>query len=435
MRRYKQVFHIGLIILVSLPLLTGCWDRLDPENMAFVIAIGVDPGPQNDYLFTFALAVPKTPSGGSSGGGQSSDGGPKKTIAVHTVEGSNIASALRVSQSFIARRLTLIHSKAFILGEDMGRKGVMPLLSEAVRNREFRRTVNIITTRGKAETYIQNILPTTEQDISLWFELELDPNNIGDIIPNRARFHEFIVDIENMGAGAITILSAPRPDIKKGSVKLSSENDESDAEASQPDVSKVYAGRLRRKGEVPVEFFGTAVYKSAVLEGFLSGSETRVLNMLRGEFIRSSWDFRDPSNEKLMLSVNMRAEKQCQIKVTRSGDEVTVSFHAAMEGELISVQTPVDYTLPESIEKLEQSIQSQLENQSVELLNKTLRQWGTDCYRINNHVKSTFSTWKEWEAFRWKDRIKDVHYEVETSFKLRGHGGQVGPAIEGDKMH
>ncbi|MFD0680668.1 MULTISPECIES: Ger(x)C family spore germination protein [unclassified Paenibacillus] len=429
MSLFMRTSRALLVLLLSLPLLTGCWDRLDPENMAFIIAVGVDSGPKNDYIFTFAIAVPKT-----SGGGQSSNDSQKKIVSVHSEQSSDIATALLASQSFVARRLTLIHSKAFILGEGMARKGVMPVLGEVVRNREFRRTVNVITTRGKAETFIQHIQPTTEKDINLWFELELDPHNVGGIVPMNSRFHDFIMDIENVGTGATTILAAPRPDIKKGTAQLSKENEHSDSKSKQPLVGEQFAGSLRRSGEVPVEFFGSAIYNNGTLAGFLTGEETKILNVLRGEFFGTTWGFRDPSESKLNLSINMRAQKKAQMKVTRKNDKVTVTFSVKMEGDLIGVQTVVDYTKPENTKKLEQSIQNQLHSESIKLLNKTLHQWQVDCFSINNRLKSTFSTLKEWYAFKWKDRMKDIDYNVEISFKMRRHGDQVGPAIEGDKM-
>lgn len=430
MKPFTRIFRSFLILVLSLPLLTGCWDRLDPENMAFIIAVGVDAGPKNDYIYTFAIAIPKA----SGGGGQSSDTGQKKIVSVHSEQSSDIATALLASQSFVARRLTLIHSKAFILGEDIARKGVMPVLGEVVRNREFRRTVNIITTRGKAATFIQHIQPTTEKDINLWFELELDPHNMGAIVPRSSRFHDFILEVENVGTGATTTQAAPRPDIKKGSAQLSTENEHSDSESKQPLTDKQFAGSLRRSGEVPVEFFGSAVYKNSALIGFLSGEETKILNVLRGEFIGTTWGFRDPSESKLNLSINMRAQKKTQMKVNRKNSKITVTFLVAMEGDLVGVQTVVDYTKPENTKKLEQSIQKQLDAELIKLLDKTLHQWQVDCFRINNYVKSTFSTLKEWYAFKWRDHLEDIDYNVEVSFRMRRHGDQVGPAVEGDKM-
>ncbi|WP_312474069.1 Ger(x)C family spore germination protein [Neobacillus sp.] len=429
MKRIQQTLKIFLALLLCIPFLSGCWDRLDPENMAFIVAVGVDPGPKNDYLFTFAIAVPK-PLGVS---GPSSGGIGHKTIVTHTVEGSNIISALLASQSFIARRLTLTHSKVFILGEDLARKGVMPVLGEVVRSREFRRSFYVMTTRGKAETYIHNIIPTTETDISLWFELELDPNNMGAVLPRESRFHNFIIDMEKPGTGAISIQTAPRPDIRKGTASFPSGDENS--EAKQSPIANQNAGKIRRTGDTPVEFFGSAVYKSDKLRGFLTGAESRILNMLRGEYTRTTWDIPDPSNNKLNLTIDMKAQTKSEMKIKRKKDKVLVAFRVAMEGDLISVQSQVDFTKPKNRKKLEQAVQKQLEEQSKKVLDKTLHKWKVDCFHINNRVKSTFSTLKEWDAYKWEDHVKDVEYKLEITFKMRGHGDQVGPAIGGNKIH
>nr|WP_243864482.1 Ger(x)C family spore germination C-terminal domain-containing protein [Paenibacillus castaneae] len=197
-------------------------------------------------------------------------------------------------------------------------------------------------------------------------------------------------------------------------------------------MSDQYAGKIKRTGEVPVEFFGTAVYKSSVLAGFLNGSETRILNMLRGELSQSIWDFRDPSDKQLNLSVTMKPDKHAHLKIVRSGDQVNAIFDIAMEGKLISVQSKVDYTKPKNKKKLEEAVQLQLHDQAIKVLDKTVHKWGVDCFNINNRVVSTFSTLKEWDAFNWRSRLKDMKYEVNITFILHQTGGQVGPALEGE---
>lgn len=427
MDKFPRILRIVFVIILTLPALTGCWDRQDPENMAFVVAIGVDIGPKNDYLFTFAIAVPKPLSSGSQ-----NTSGPAKPIVVHTVEGSNIISALLASQSFIARKLTLTHAKAFILGEELAKKGVMPVLSEVVRSREFRRSFYVLTTHGSAETYIQTIKPTMETDISLWFELELDPNNMGTMIPPNSRFHNFIIDMEKIGVGAIAIQTAFRKDILEGNVDLSSGKNDSDGK--QPIVGNQNAGEIQRSGETPVEFFGTAVYKGDKLRGFLNGNETKNLFMLRGDFKRTTWDFTDPANKKLNLTIDMKAQKRTVMKVKRKNNQVSVYFEITMEGDLISVQSSADYTKEKNRKKLERAVEKQLKKEATDLLDKTIHKWGVDCFFINNDVRSTFSTLKEWNDFKWQKHVKDVTYQVDITFHMRGHGDQVGPAVKGEKM-
>ncbi|TCP53404.1 Ger(x)C family germination protein [Tumebacillus sp. BK434] len=434
MKRKIRAFRCFLICVLLVPLLSGCWDRLDPENIAFVMAIGVDPGPRNDFLFTFALAGPKTTNGGIGGRSLNSSSDQNDSISVFTVEGSNIASAMTASQAFVARRLTFIHAKAFILGEDMARKGVIELMSEVVRNRQIRRTLDMITTRGSAQTYIRNIRPTTEQDINLWFELETDPNNMGAALPKKSRFHNFILDIESKGGGAVTILSAPRPDIRKGRSNLTYPREHASGDSRQLTIGDEYAGSIRRAGEVPVEFYGSAVYQGSKLAGFLNGSETKVLNMLRGQFLTTPWDFPDPADPQLNLTLNVSAQKQTRLEVQRNQDQIKATFHVSMEGDLMSVQTTANYTVPAETKKLERAIEQLMKQKSINLLQKTLHTWEVDCFYISNQLKSTFRTLQEWNDFDWKNHVKDTQFYVDISFKLRRHGDQVGPAIEGDQM-
>jgi spore germination protein KC len=436
MIRFQRFGTSLLIPLLCLPLLTGCWDRLDPENMAFIMAVGVDPGPRNDYIFTFAVAMPKSSSGaaGGSGGGSSSGSSSQKIVDVFSEEGANLAAALLASQSFVARRLTLIHSKAFVLGEDIAHQGIMSVLGECVRNSEFRRTVNIITTKGRADMYLQHIQPKMEKDINLWFELEMDPHNIGAITPRSSRFHDFILDLEQPGTGATTILSAPRPDIKKGTAELQDGEQTNDSDSGQQMAGGQYAGSLHRSGETPIDFFGSAVYRGEKLAGFLSGAETKSLNMIRGEFVKTVWEFRDPSDPKRNLSINMRAQKRARMRIKRTNDQVRVTFHIQMEGDLISSQTTVDYTQPENQKKLERLVENQLDEKASQLLDKTFYEWHVDCFHIGNRLRATFPTLQKWYAYKWREHIKETKYEIDIRFKMRRYGDQVGPAIEGDQM-
>jgi|GEM_PF-3608256 len=429
MRRFLRAMLA--LPMVGLPLLSGCWDRLDPENMAFIMAVGVDPGPSSNFIYTFAVAMPK--SSNAAAGGDSSGGSQEQIVDVFSQEASNLTAALMASQSYVARRLTLIHSKVFVLGESLARKGVMPVLGEVVRNDEFRRTVNVITTKGRADTFIHSIKPTMEKDINLWFELELDPHNIGAVTPHHSRFHDFIVDMEQPGTGATTILSAARPDIERGKARIADED--SDKKASQPIEGDQYAGTLHRSGETPIDFFGSAVYRGERMVGFLTAYETIMMNMLRGEFEKTTLEFRDPSDEKLTLSIIMSAQKKPDMDIKRNKDEIEVSFKVRMEGDLIGSFSKLDYTLPQNQKKLETSVEEQLRDRTSKILDKTMHQWSTDCFHIGNHVRATFPTLQDWYAFKWRDHIKETKYRLDIRFQMRRHGDQVGPAVEGDKMN
>ncbi|MDH6368662.1 spore germination protein KC [Paenibacillus sp. PastF-3] len=432
MRGFKRIINRYVLLLLVVPMLSGCWDRLDPENMAFIMAIGVDPGPNNDYIYTFALAMPKSNGGMNSGG--NSPSGQNRIVSIFSEEGASLSAALLTSQSFIARRLTLIHSKAFILGDGVTRQGIMPILGEVVRNEEFRRTVNVITARGSAETYINNIKPKMENDIDLWFELEMDPHNIGAITPKNSRFHDFIMDIEQPGTGGTTILSAVHPSVDKNTNNHEMGEASPESKDRQTIASDIYAGDLHRTGETPIDFFGSAVYKGQKMIGYLTAQETKLLNILRGDFEKTVMEFHDPLDSKYNVTLNMNAEKKTKLKLKRKDDQINVTFIAHMEGELSGSMSNVDYTTPKNTIILEEAVEEQLIQQASKLLDKTLYEWNVDCFHIGNRLRATFPTLQEWYGYKWRDHIKDTKYKVDIDFTMTKHGDQVGPAVEGDEM-
>ena len=60
---YKKFVLLALAVPFFL---TGCWDKKDPEDRAFIITLGVDAA-ENGCHFTFAHAEKRDLAGKSSG--------------------------------------------------------------------------------------------------------------------------------------------------------------------------------------------------------------------------------------------------------------------------------------------------------------------------------------------------------------------------------
>ena len=83
---------ITLIYLVSL--LSGCYDYIEPNDLSYVVAIGIDKGSDETlYNYTLQFARPTQISGGSSEEG----GSGEKTIGTVKVEAPSIYSAVNVA--------------------------------------------------------------------------------------------------------------------------------------------------------------------------------------------------------------------------------------------------------------------------------------------------------------------------------------------------
>ncbi|NLG79633.1 MAG: Ger(x)C family spore germination protein, partial [Firmicutes bacterium] len=57
-----------LLFLVTVVCASGCWDRTEVDDLAFIMAIGLDEAPNDQVYVTFHIAVPRAVAGGGGSG-------------------------------------------------------------------------------------------------------------------------------------------------------------------------------------------------------------------------------------------------------------------------------------------------------------------------------------------------------------------------------
>lgn len=427
MRRRPRLRPLLLSILAVLSV-AGCGAIGEPENVGWITAIGVDEGPDNDYAFTFQLAIPKAVTGSQGGsGGMGGGGGDGQTAVIYTVQAPDVVTALAASQAFVARRPTLIHAKAMIVGEAVARAGISQVLGPAVRFREFRRTMSIMVVRGTAQEFLQLARPQVEANPALWFELMTEAQRRVGYSPV-TRVHEFAMEVEQPGLGARAALVAPRPDVAAGEAELGQPAEGVTRFLVTPRIGSVMAGDVRREGEVPVEFMGTAVFREDELVGMLTGTESNLVNLLRGTYQQSPWDVAEPLEDG-RVTIMLSQQQAPNVRVTFRGGRPHFSFSIRLEGDIVSILSDIDYTTPARRADLEQALEQQVRADLRQILAKTLNDWGTDVYLLGHKVRRQFPTIAAWDRYNWIERIKKATYDVDVRFKIRRHGQQVKPAF------
>lgn len=297
---------VAALLAVSL-LLSGCWDRREPETVAWVTALGVDLTPRGEYRFTFQIVQPR---GAGGQAGQGPTGSAAENTIVYSVEAPDLIAAIAISEAFVARRISLLHAKALIVGEELAREGVLPTMAAAIRFREFRRTMVMGVTRGTAREFLQKAKPRLEADPSLWFELMLLWASELEQIP-LTRVHDFMISLERPGAAAQAVLMASR-DEQEGEVDELSGADGGegdDGEERPPSPFARRAGDVPRAGEVPVEFYGSALFREDRLVGLLSAQDTKIAAMLQGTIDRAPWSVADPLDPKRRVTLMLRNQR------------------------------------------------------------------------------------------------------------------------------
>ncbi len=147
-------YKIAALFLLILQLLftTGCWDRVDLNNRAIVVGLGIDSSPYKDKILVSTQIIDptnvKTP--------QTAGGGGAESFWIVTSEGRSVFEAIRTTTHVSSRKLFLPHNQVIIFGEDLAQEGLKGHLDMLMRDYEFRETNWILVSEGKA----QDILAT-----------------------------------------------------------------------------------------------------------------------------------------------------------------------------------------------------------------------------------------------------------------------------------
>ncbi|MBR2564420.1 MAG: Ger(x)C family spore germination protein [Paenibacillus sp.] len=151
--KYRAV--IALILCTSL--LSGCWDREEINDIAFVIGIAVDKEGDN-YRASQQIALPgQSGSAGSEGGGGGTSGNKSWFLL------SNTAPTLRettlVGQKSLSRKIYYAHRRTILIGEELAREGVASMLDLLTRYPLNRLSALPVVTRGEAYKVIDTDAP------------------------------------------------------------------------------------------------------------------------------------------------------------------------------------------------------------------------------------------------------------------------------------
>lgn len=142
-------FHFLLIIVSLILVLSGCWDRTEINDLAYVVATGVDKGQKQRYRFSVQVPLPSSLGGaGSSGGGGGTSGEGPFFVARGT--GRNLQEGMEDIQARLSRELYFAHRRVLIIGEEQARAGIMEILNSVFIQPQSRLSTFLIVSKGDA---------------------------------------------------------------------------------------------------------------------------------------------------------------------------------------------------------------------------------------------------------------------------------------------
>jgi spore germination protein KC len=395
------------IILLFFALSTGCWDKSELEDQAYVVAFGVDLAPDNreDRIVTAQIIIPSKLAGGSSGGG-----GDKSFYQLSMRDKSGFG-AFDKMEAVISRRISLLQCRAILVSEDYARTELSVLTNFGQRHPQLRRNVFVAVVPGSTKEFLEKNQPKITPSITRYWE-DISKANKYTGFTSFSNLQTIIEGLESPGENAIVTLAA-----------VGENSPEDKVQQSTP------AGRMPREGGTKGEFVGNAVFRGDKMVGEVGDMESKILSMLRGEWRSGPFSVPDPNQPKNLVGLNLRQEARPKITVDLETEPIRIDVKLNLSGSLVSEFGSVDYTVGEQRKNLENAVRVEIEKQASEVIDRAQNEFRSDIFRFGNTgVKKKFLTWKEWEDFKWHEKFPQADIQVTAEVNVRWFGFQNAPS-------
>jgi len=401
-----------IIIIIMILTMTSCYDAREVTAVSFVQMVGVDRGVSDKWRITIKIASMQNGDDGSSKGGDSLQGTQTKTI---TIDAPSFHGGINLINANIPQKLNFTHVVLLAISEDLAQSGLIgEYITPLIRFREIRRTLNVIVVAGSAQEFIEKTEKFTGGSPSR-VVLSLLRQGVNTGFYPKISLNDFYNDIKS---------TYRQPVLPLGSI-FKEENFKETGEVFTMEFNhtgQYFAGDTPRKGGNSIELLGSALFVKDRMVGKLNGHETRMMMLIRGEFNRGIFTIQDPKSPEWVIPIDTRLSRRPGIKVSFENDRPIISLEIKSEGDILAIQSGIDYENEKMIRIIESEMIKYLEDGINTVIHKC-QLLNTDPLNFGRSAVRHFLTINEWENYNWNEKFKEAKVVVKVDFKIRRTGG------------
>lgn len=416
---------LGLLILMPLMLLlTSCVGE-EPNDIAYVTALGIDKA-ESGYLYTIQFANPTKISGGSS-----EEGGSGGDIVENmTVEAPTIYSAVNNANSIVSKNFSMSHAKLIVVSEEVAADGLNGINDTLSRNDEIRPGVYIAVAENAGE-YLEEVKPTIELNPSKYYQLTYENNNESSIPKNTALDFYFACASENEDC-ILPLAGVAKAEEKSEATNESSGEsggNESITNESQEEAVKNEGGfesgtndKLAGQAGVTItnksEAMGIAIFKRDKFVGKMGSTEAEVYNILVGKFRDDYVTYYADSTPEIPITVKLEERTKPIYKIDIENKKIDIYVRLICELQSVSEK----YSAEHSIDQIEKIISEMTDERAESFVSTVYNEMGVDPLGIRGKLKSKFLTIEEYEKYCENFKAEDWQFDIHTEIKMKRTG-------------
>lgn len=385
MRRFKIVF-----LIITVLLMTGCWNYRALEDLAIVGALGIDIE-DNEFVVSAEIVNPKKVGGASTSGGNSPEETP---IVIYKVKAKTVREAINKMILIAPKSLYVGHVNLLVIGEDTAKKGIKEFMDYFMRDTEIRKIFTTVVVKGDKAINALKVLQPLETITSANIKSSFDASKQTYGTFSNIEFDEIAMCLYTPGCqptiAAIEII---------GSVEDGSKNESLSSTESKTLIKVVGAG----------------VLKDDKLVDYIDTDEGLYYSLLKGKNATFSLLF-PCDNNKHYGYITMDGVKG-DVKVTLKKNKPNVSVSIAGKAALTEYNCKIDLRNSKDIKKIEKMVNAEL-NKNVKSIIKKVQGFNSDIFGFSETLyRNNYKYWNK-NKEKWDKIFPTIPVRVKSKIEI-----------------
>lgn len=391
--------------VISLILLTGCWDKFELEEHAYVVVLGLDKREDNLIDITFQIANPQV---GSTDIGTAQSEVPSDVV---TITATDILAAKELSNSIVSRKMSFRHLQTIIVGEELAKSDLVNhVLASAMFEPEVRYDISLHISKEKAKDFIHKNKP----------KLETRPHKYYAFMEQRWK---------DTGYVPYATLNSYFERLQDGLFLAPYATTE--REENEPKKQGGYlAGEVPQQAGDPVQMIGSAVFKNGKMIDTINSRETRISLFLRPRTLTKNVadTFPDPIDENYQIAVRIIEAQSPEIQINTKKEPAEVNVTLPVKLQIFSDPSLANYSLNmENQSLLRKSLKEEMEKRAEELVKKTQEEYKAEPFLWSLKARKEFKTWREYDDYNWDKKYVTANVKVNYDVEIESLDSQNKP--------
>lgn len=399
MVKVLKTLFVLVVIIIFILAFSSSYNALSIENLAYVLAIGIDTSSDNKLKvsFQFSTASPASESGSSE----------KASTYINTVTASSLSNAINLVNGYLGKQINLSHCKVIIFSEKIALQGISDEIYTLINDTQIRPSANIVISKCDAKYYIEQTKPELENLISKYYEVFTSSSKYTGYIPDTTigKFFDSL------------ICTSCEPYAILGGVNEGKPNNKGIVD-SQKDY-EIKANQSSISGENGAENIGVAVFKEDKLVGELNALESICLLNVTNNLDQFLISVPDPENNNHYIDIYLTPLSNADIKVNTNSGSPYIKVNCRFSGRIYSMSENSKYLSNEVLNAISNSCSSYLESIFTNYLYKTSKDLQSDISGFGKYSLKNFFTTEESTNYDWRNKYKDAFFDVKIDTSIK----------------